>query len=84
MHPDQRTPDTHRYQSSDSQGDTDEAPSGEAPEQDQPDLETDPSAAEAMPDGDRIAEAGNAYIGRQLDDDLKTNPRLEDGDAATA
>lgn len=61
----------------------DHAPSATSPDQHQPDLETDPSAADAMPDGDRIAEAGNAYVGRQLDDDLKANPRLEDGNDAT-
>lgn len=62
----------------------DHAPSGEPPEQPQPDLKTDPSTADEMPEGARVAEAGNAYVGRQLDDDLKENPRLEDGDEATA
>lgn len=58
------------------------------PEQDQdsPAIEPDRDAAPAaneMPDGDaRVAEAGNAYVGRQLDDRLKANPRVEDADEA--
>lgn len=84
MHPDQRTPDSHRYQASDSQT-TEHAPSADAPESPQPDLEPDRDAAPAaseMEDGARVAEAGNAYVGRQLDDALKSSPRVEDGDAA--
>lgn len=79
MHPDQTTPPSHRYRSADS-----EAP----PEQDQdatPAMDTDRDSAPAaseVEDGARVAEAGNAYIGRTLDDDLKTAPRVEDGDAA--
>ena len=79
MHPDQSTPDSHRYRSADSA-----AP----PEQDQSateamdtDRDAAPAAAE-VEDGARVAEAGNAYVGRTLDDDLKTSPRVEDGDAA--
>lgn len=62
-------------------------PRPHAPEQDQsddaiaPDRDAAPAAAE-VEDGARVAEAGNAYVGRQLDDDLKTSPRVEDGDAA--
>ena len=84
MHPDQRTPASHRYQASDSQS-TQRAPSGEAPEAPQPDLDPERDAAPAaseVEDGARVAEAGHAYVGRQLDDDLKANPRVEDGDAA--
>lgn len=79
MHPDQSTPSSHRYRSADS-----EAP----PEQDQsatPAMDTERDAAPAaaeLEDGARVAEAGNAYVGRQLDDDLKANPRVEDGDEA--
>ena len=53
-----------------------------APEQDQRidavDAESpsqEVSAHEA--DGDRIAEAGHGYVGRQMDDRLKTTPRVE-------
>ena len=34
------------------------------------------------PDGARIAEAGNAYMGRDLDDRLQSSGRVLDGDAA--
>ena len=27
-------------------------------------------------DGARVAEAGHGYVGRMMDDDLKTNPRV--------
>lgn len=81
MHPDQRTPDSHRYQGSDSQSARKKAPSSDAPESPQPDLDPQTAASE-VPNGARVAEAGNAYIGRQLDDDLKSSPRVEDGDAA--
>ena len=79
MHPDQSTPDSHRYRSADSS-----AP----PEQDQDATEamdTDRDAAPAaseVEDGARVAEAGNAYVGREMDDALKANPRVEDGDEA--
>ena len=82
MHPDQRTPDSHRYQASDSQSSAEDAPSSTPPDADQPDLVASTSAAAEVEDGARVAEAGNAYIGRQLDDALKSSPRLEDGDAA--
>ena len=79
MHPDQSTPDGHRYQSPDS------APE-RAPEQDQSLPEgaetTSQTVATPDPEGDRVAEAGNAYVGRTLDDDLKENPRVEDADRA--
>ncbi|GAB5533923.1 MAG: hypothetical protein Rubg2KO_01720 [Rubricoccaceae bacterium] len=81
MHPDQRTPDSHRYQASDSQS-TEDAPSSTPPDADQPTLDTDDSAADELADGARIAEAGNAYVGRQLDDALKSHPRVEDGESA--
>ena len=34
------------------------------------------------PDGERIAEAGNAYMGREMDERLQENPRELDGDRA--
>ncbi len=52
-----------------------------APEQDQTDdAITDVSKTTVStpePDGKRVAEAGNAYVGRMMDDDLKTTPRVE-------
>lgn len=82
MHPDQSTPDSHRYTSSDS-----ESSRPDAPEADQdadaitPDDDAAPAAAE-VDRGARVAEAGNAYVGRELDDSLKSSPRVEDGDEA--
>lgn len=75
MHPDQKTPDSHRFSSPDSRE--------RAPEQDQDDdaIDADPVSGE-VEDGARVAEAGNAYVGRMLDDDLKSSPRVEDGDEA--
>lgn len=57
------------------------------PEQDQSAtdaMDTDDAApaASEVDDGARVAEAGNAYVGRTLDDDLKSSPRVEDGDEA--
>ncbi len=82
MHPDQSTPDSHRYRSSDSE----HAPATpDAPEiSQQADVDTDggtPSAPD-VEEGARVAEAGNAYVGREMDDRLKSSPRLEDGDEA--
>ncbi len=82
MHPDQSTPDSHRYSASDSHG-----PKPRRPEADQsddaiePDRDAAPAAAE-VEDGARVAEAGNAYVGRTMDDALKSSPRVEDGDRA--
>ena len=75
MHPDQRTPDSHRHTTSDSQA-------ARRPAQDQGEADPDASAAAEVEDGARVAEAGNAYVGRELDDDLKSSPRVEDGDEA--
>lgn len=83
MHPDQTTPDSHRYQSSDSKGEPrppDVSQDSEAI--DESGESAVPAAAPEVDEGARVAEAGNAYVGRQMDDDLKTNPRLEDGDEA--
>ncbi len=79
MHPDQNTPDSHRFTSPDS-GD-------HAPEQDQDDDAIEPDrdaapAAQEVEDGARVAEAGNAYVGRTMSDRLKSAPRVEDGDEA--
>ena len=57
-----------------------------APEQDQTSDAIDDAQTNTVstpePDGKRVAEAGNAYVGRQMDDRLKANPRVEgDGTA---
>lgn len=69
---------------------TDDDPRPDAPEQDQDlpasaDAEaTHETVATPDTDGARIAEAGNTYVGRGMDDRLKTNPRVRDGDDAVA
>ena len=88
MHPDQYTSDKHRYHAPDSNADQErgEADVPQAPEISQEaeaDLEAT-SETVATPDveGARVAEAGNAYVGRQMDDALKSSPRVEDADEA--
>ena len=67
---------------------TDGRPTPHAPDQDQsatPEMDTDRDAAPAaqtVEDGARVAEAGNAYVGREMDDALKSSPRVEDRDEA--
>ncbi len=54
-------------------------PSAHRPDADQGTVEPDRDAAPAAsePDGaDRVAEAGNAYIGRTMDDALKSSDRV--------
>ena len=83
MHPDQHTHESHRYRAPDS----DQKPP-QAPEQEQRASnsisieETVTTVRTPEPEGDRVAEAGNAYTGRQMDDKLKANPRVEDADRA--
>ena len=66
----------------------DDAPREHAPEQSQSLAGADGAEATtetvATPetDGARIAEAGHGYVGRQMDDRLKSSPRERDGDAA--
>ncbi|WP_412060848.1 hypothetical protein [Rubrivirga sp. IMCC45206] len=86
MHPDQTTPESHRYSASDSKA-SGRAAADHVPETDQdsdaiaPYGDAAPAAAE-VEDGARVAEAGNAYVGRTMDDRLKSSPRVEDGDEA--
>ncbi|MEM1054356.1 MAG: hypothetical protein AAGI52_02425 [Bacteroidota bacterium] len=69
MHPDQTTPDTHRYRAADSL--PDETTST-----------TSPGSAPEVEQAARIAEAGNAYVGRTMSDDLKSHPRVTEPGAA--
>lgn len=52
-----------------------------APEQDQHSDAIDDVSKNTVstpePEGERVAEAGNAYVGRQMSDDMKANPRVE-------
>ncbi len=65
-----------------------DAPTPRKPEQTQnktSSMDTDRDAAPAaaeVEEGARVAEAGNAYVGRMMDDSLKSSPRVEDGDEA--
>lgn len=81
MHPDQKTPAGHRDHAPDSQA---KQPIPDPPEQSQQaDIETTGVTVRTPDtDGARVAEAGHGYVGRMMDDDLKANPRVEDGDAA--
>ena len=89
MHPDQKTPDSHRYRAADSNPDKalgDRAPDlnqdSEAIEDEMETASDEPGSAPEMED-DRIAEAGNAYVGRTMDDRLKSSPRVEEPGAGT-
>lgn len=82
-HPDQRTPDDHR--SSTDQ----EAPapnvSGELADDLQDDdleeaADTGTDVRVPTPEEKRQGEAGNTYVGRQMSDAQKANPRVEDAD----
>ena len=56
-------------------------PTDHAPEQDQSSDAIDDVSKTTVstpePDGERVAEAGHAYVGRQMDDRMKTTPRVE-------
>lgn len=89
MHPDQKTPETHRYRAADSN--PEKALGDRQPEQDlhsdaiENEMDTasdEPGSAPEM-DGERVAEAGNAYVGRTMDDSLKSSPRVETPGAGT-
>ena len=72
MHPDQHTPDSHRYRSPDSNQKR-KATSDAA--------ENNPSPSAPESEGKRTHEDGGEYVGRMMDDDLKNQP-LDDGESA--
>jgi hypothetical protein len=84
MHPDQFTPDDHRT-TADNSADTgaDQAMPAQLPAEDQhlsgsaADV-TSQNVATPQTEGARTGEAGNSYMGREMDDDLKANPRVDD------
>lgn len=85
MHPDQSTPPDHHEKSTQSQSEPDVPRKPEISQEAEEDMDTDDDGAPAanpVDRGARVAEAGNAYVGRELDDDLKSSPRVEDGDEA--
>ncbi len=84
MHPDQSTPDSHRTEEPDSAA-AGQAPPAHAPEQNQASDaiarqgergSTEVSTHDA--EQPRTGEAGNQYVGRQMDDGLKSSPRVDD------
>lgn len=83
MHPDQFTPDSHRYTAPDSEHEAENPRPPEVSQQAEEDLEaTSETVLTPDPDGARLAEAGSEYVGRQMDDRLKAHPRVNDGDEA--
>lgn len=82
-HPDQHTPDQHRS-STDQSAPKPNASEDLADDFADPDLkhdaDTGPDVRTPEPDADRQGEAGNAYVGREMRDDMKANPRIEDAD----
>jgi hypothetical protein len=84
MHPDQKTPEGHRYHAPDSARE----PAERAPEQAQ-DLPADAettrqNVSTPEPEEPRLGEAGHQYVGRQMDDRLKSSPRVDDADDVQA
>ncbi len=71
MHPDAPSPDR-----------PDDAPPAGHPD---PERDKDGTESLSSPESDdkRVAEEGSAYAGRMMDDDLKTNPRVEEPGAGT-
>ena len=81
MHPDQTTPEGHRSHEPDSLDQGQAPPPAARPEQPQhPGADAPAPSTEVSthaPEQPRTGEAGNAYMGRGLDDDLQTTPRVE-------
>lgn len=85
-HPDQHSPDQHRT-SSQQRPPEPEAEQDLDDDLDDPALEADadtgPDVRAPEPDEKRQGEAGHTYTGREMNDRLKTNPRVEDADEVT-
>lgn len=82
-HPDQHTPDSHHVTN------REDAPDPRVPEAAKDDLDDPALEARAdtgatvrvpEPEQPRQGEAGAAYVGREMDDAQKANPRIEDAD----
>ena len=78
------TPDQH----SDQADQADQAAPAHRPAQDQREPDAGHASGETVStpdtDGARVAEAGNAYMGRELDDRLQSSERVLDADRAVA
>lgn len=80
--PDPHTPDDHRSATDQS------APKANAQdlsddlgdEDLKHDADTGSDVRTPEPDADRQGEAGNAYVGREMKEGMKANPRIEDAD----
>ncbi len=82
-HPDPHSPGDHRSATSQSapKPDADQDLTDDLAGQDlQHDADTGPDVRAPEPSADRQGEAGNAYVGREMRDDMKANPRIEDAD----
>lgn len=81
-HPDQHTPDTHRSstQQPPTPGPGQELDADPALEED---ADTGQDVRTPEPNEKRQGEAGHTYVGREMDDRLKENPRIEDEDEVT-
>lgn len=87
-HPDQRTPDDHRSSTQQSPPKADAKQAQDIAEDlDDPALEKDADTGSDVrtpePTEGRQGEAGNAYMGREMKDAMKVNPRIEDADEVT-
>lgn len=82
-HPDQKTPNDHRS-STDQDAPTPNVPQDLADDLQDEDLkeaaDTGSDVRTPEPEEERQGEAGNTYVGRQMSDAQKTNPRVEDAD----
>lgn len=85
-HPDQHTPDDHRS-STDQSPPKAEAQQDLTEDLDDPALKADADTGVEVrtpePTDERQGEAGNAYMGREMNDAMKVNPRIEDADRVT-
>ncbi|CAN5565461.1 hypothetical protein BH23BAC4_BH23BAC4_05600 [soil metagenome] len=95
MHPDQNTPESHRYSTPDSNitrrdktrsqrkdalSEADKAKPESEQEVNDEQAEDSVNVRTPEPDGKRTAEAGNQYMGRQMDDDLQSETRPDEGE----
>lgn len=82
-HPDQHSPDDHRS-STDQDAPAPNVSRDLADDLGDEDLkeaaDTGPNVRTPEPEEKRQGEAGHTYVGRQMDDAQKANPRVEDAD----
>jgi len=85
-HPDQHTPNDHRS-STDQDAPVPNASQDLTEDLHDGDLEdaadTGPTVRTPVPEDKRQGEAGNTYVGRQMTDAAKANPRVDDAERVT-